>query len=411
MFGSRWRHGKVAGLAAAGAALVIAAGAGVTLADGTAPPHPVATQAAAHLVVQQPAAARTAAEGPASQQPTVNRAAVPWGPVGPDWVLDTYSTGTRTKPAPTTLYLVSPAGARYPLLSWPVSATPAPAPVAWAGDKTEALFRLYLANGQLGGYGELNLTTGKMTRMAFASAATTPVGYTLPTGAQVLGVTQAGPDSDATVARYTRAGALVKTLVAGVQGFSGVRYSPDGTKLAVSAPGGLLLVSNAGGVLRKLPVPGAGPKMSCGPVRWWNATTILAGCGRLWLVPDTGAKPSALTPVREPGNPATDLGDIDAWQLPSGLYLQSLGACGTLELNKQAANGSVARVTVPGMTDSPVVVTASGSQLLIEQRGCEGSGGQLAWFDPATSAEHWLFMTGAGSSAVAYDSPENGDVF
>jgi hypothetical protein len=411
MFGSRWRRGTVAGLAVAGAALVIGAGTvGVTLAHGPARPRPAATHAVAHLVAQQPGTARTVAEGPASQQPEAPRSAVPWGSVGPGWVLDTYSAGTKAKPAPTTLYLVSPAGAKYPLLSWPVSATPVPSLVAWAGDKTEALFQLDLADGLPGGYGELNLTTGKMTRMAFASAATTPAGYTLPAGTQVLGVTQTGQDAAAAVARYTRAGALVKTLVAGVQGFSGVKYSPDGTKLAVSAAGGLLLVSNAGGVLRKLPVPGVGAKTFCGPVRWWNATTILAGCGRLWLVPDTGAKPSALTPVRDPGNPATDLGDIDAWQLPSGLYLQSLGACGTLELNQQAANGSVTRVTVPGMTDSPVVVTASGSQLLIEQHGCEGSGGQLAWYNPATNAEHWLFTSGAGRSAVAYDSPENGDI-
>jgi TolB protein len=418
MFSSGWRRGTIVGLAAAGAAVVIGAGTlGVTWANSAVSARPAAAvaaprqQAAAHVVAQQRSSARRASAPPtgaaqATAPRTASSAAVPWRSVGPGWVLDTYSAGTRARPAPTALYLVSPGGAKYRLLTWPVSATPAPTIVAWAGDKTEALFALPSANGQPG-YGELNLATGKMTRVAFASAATTPLGYTLPSGAQILGITQRGQNT--TIARYTQSGALVKALVTSGQAL-GASDSPDGAKLAVPALGGLLLVSNAGGVLRKLPVAGAGAKATCEPVRWWNATTVLASCGRLWLVPASGARPSALTPVRNPAKPPHDYGDLDAWQLPSGLYLQSAGACGTLELNRQAANGSITKVTVPGMTDSPVVVTAYGSQLLIGQLGCEGSGGQLAWFNPATGAEHWLFRTGAGPSAVAYNSLENGDI-
>ena len=58
----------------------------------------------------------------------------------------------------------------------------------------------------------------------------------------------------------------------------------------------------------------------------------------------------------------------------------------------------------------PVVVTAHGAQLLVGQLGCDGSGGQLAWYDPATGAEHWLFKAGAGPSPVAYNSMENGAI-
>jgi hypothetical protein len=419
MFSSGWRRGAIVGLAAAGAALVIGAGAlGVTWANGEARARPAASQAAPRLHAAAQVVAQRSAEPPAAAERTTaaqvaasrtagSQSAVPWQSVGPGWVLDTYSAGTRARRAPTTLYLVSPGGAKYPLHSWPVSATPAPALVAWAGSKTKALFELNSAHGQPGGYGQLDLTTGRMTRVAFASAATTPIGYTRPAGAQILGVTQSGPHT--TIARYTQSGALVKTLVTQDQAL-GASYSPDGTELAVPAPGGLLLVGNAGGVLRKLPVPGAGAKSTCEPVRWWNATTVLASCGRLWLVPASGARPSALTPVRNPARPPHDYGDLDAWRLPSGLYLQSAGACGTLELNRQAANGSLTGVTVPGMTDSPVVVTAYGAQLLVGQLGCDGSGGQLAWYDPATGAEHWLFKTGAGPSPVAYNSLENGSI-
>jgi TolB protein len=334
-------------------------------------------------------------------------------------VLDTYSTRTMKKAAPATLYLVSPGGAKYPLYTWKASTTQVPLLVGWAGNKTEALFQLYSPQNAFSGYGELNLLTGKMTRLAFANPTTSTLGYTVPTGQQLISSTANA--KTATVARYTRAGVLVKTLVTESSSFTSglpltVRYSPSGTELGVAAPNGLLLVSNAGGVIRKLPVPGTDTRIGCIPVRWWNATTILASClpaktdtERLWLVPASGAKPSALTPLRNPAEAPNDYGDIDAWRLPSGLYLQSLGACGTLELNKQAANGSITRVTVPGMSDSPVVVTAAGARLLVEQLGCDGVGGQLAWFNPATKAEQWLFKSGTGG-AIAYNDPQNGAI-
>ena len=291
--------------------------------------------------------------------------------------------------------------------------------MSWAGNKTEALFQLYTPQNTFSGYGELNLLTGTMTRLTFASPNSSTLAFTLPTGQQLLESSASG--KTATIARYTAAGALVKTLVAESSSSANglpltVKYSPSGAELGVAAPNGLLLVSNAGGVIRKLPVPGTDTRIGCVPVRWWNTSTILASClpanmetERLWLVPASGARPSALTPVRNPAKAPGDYGDIDAWRLPSGLYLQSLGACGTLELNKQAANGSVTRVTVPGMVDSPVVVTAAGARLLVEQLGCEGAGGQLAWYNPATKAEQWLLSSGAGE-AVAYNDPQNGAI-
>jgi hypothetical protein len=413
MFGNGQCGGMVTGRTPA-AVMIGGAVLGLALAGCAAGPGPAAAQSPAKQAAQQQSPAQQtaapqatvsgsaagAASGSASGETSAARE-VPWSSVGPGWVLDTYSTGTVAKPAPTTLYLASPAGAKYALLTWPASATPAPSLVAWAGDKTQALLELFSAGRGPEGYAELNLTTAVMTRVALALT-TTPLGYTRPDGQQILGITQIG--SDVTIARYTQAGALTQTLVTGNDDLSGAAYSPDGTALAVAAPGGLQLVSNAGGRLRNLPVRGVGPKGTCQPVRWWDATTILANCGGLWLVPSGGATPTELTPVRKA---SFDLGDIDAWQLPSGLYLQSLGACGTLELNKQAGNGSVTPVTVPGMTTSPVVVTAYGARLLVEQQGCAGRG-QLAWYDPATGAEQWIFTAGAGLAAVAYNDPDNG---
>jgi len=397
MFSDGRQRGKFVALAAAGAAIVAAAGVlGTNMARGA-----------------------TTASSATGATTTAAKAAVPWKSVGPGWVLDTYSTRTMKKAAPATLYLVSPAGTKYPLYTWKASTSQVPLLVGWAGNKTDALFQLYSPQNTFSGYGELNLLTGTMTRLTFANPTTSTLGYTVPTGQQLLLSTANA--KIATVARYTQSGALVKTLVTESSSFTSglpltVKYSPSGTQLGVAAPNGLLLVSNAGGVIRKLPVPGTDTRIGCIPVRWWNTSTILASClpantdtERLWLVPVSGARPSALTPLRNPAKVPNDYGDIDAWRLPSGLYLQSLGACGTLELNKQAGNGSITRVTVPGMSDSPVVVTAAGARLLVEQLGCDGVGGQLAWYNPATKAEQWLFKSGAGG-AIAYNDPQNGAI-
>jgi TolB protein len=331
---------------------------------------------------------------------------VPWPSVGAGWVLAEYSPGTASKPAPTTLYLVSPSGGKYAVYQWAASKTAAPHLIAWSGDKTRALLQL----GSPSQVEQLNLRTGQVARFSLP-ANVMPVGYTRPSGLQVLGVAASG--SVATLARFSLTGKRVQVLGKQANWMSAI-YAPDGTELAVSASTGLLLVSNAGRVIRRLPVPGANPVLGCEPARWWNRGTILAECepkgsaaAQLWLVPANGAKPKALTPVRKSG---TDLGDLDAWPLPSGLYLQSAGACGTLELNQQAKNGSVASVKVPGFPAgaSVAVVTALGPQLLIHGLGC-ALGGQLVWFNPATKEEKWLFKAGA-ESVVPYYSTENGTV-
>jgi len=322
---------------------------------------------------------------------------VPWAKVGSGWELAQYTNSTLAKPAATTLYLVSPGGTRYSLYTWRASANFAPGLVAWSGDKTRAL----LSEGPDGQVAQLNLVTGKLSRFRLAGQASA-IGYTLPDGLNLLGGRVNG--SVATLARYSLTGKLVKDLATSRYSAAGV-YSSGGTTLAVTGTKGLRLVSNVGGVIRQLPVPGTDPSLGCTPVRWWSAGTILAECAgtsssivRLWLVPASGAKPTALTPQRKGG---PDLGDIDAWRLTSGLYLQSLGACGTLELNKQAANGSVAPVNVPGTSNTHnLVVTALGSRLLIDAgNGCE-LGNSLLWYNPGRHAEQWLLKAPANAFGV-----------
>ena len=128
-------------------------------------------------------------------------------------------------------------------------------------------------------------------------------------------------------------------------------------------------------------------------------------------MPASGAKPKALTPQRSAKGP--DLGDFGAWRLTSGLYLQSQGACGTIEINKQAANGSVTEVKVAGTPNTHnEIVTADGPRLLINRQKAAQGGGGLLWFNPGTHAEQWLFKPSAHASlnVVPFNSLENAPV-
>ena len=186
-------------------------------------------------------------------------------------------------------------------------------------------------------------------------------------------------------------------------------YAPSGTEFATGAAGGLKLVSNSGTPIRTLRVPRT-TAMSCNPVRWWNSGTILASCLppgsailQLWLVPVSGARPRALTPPR--GASGRDLGDLDAWQLSSGLYLQGAGPCGVLQVFRQARTGSITLVTVPHTTGDNHVLTAVGSRLLIQApASCTGSE-SLLWFNPGTGAEQWLLRAPASALGAAIAIP------
>jgi hypothetical protein len=396
----RRRFGRMAGALAAGALAVGAFGLAAT--SGAA----AATTGAG--------AATTAATSGVAGTAAATLAGVPWSKVGPGWELAEYTAGPAGKAYPVTLYLISPSGTRYAVHTWGAHAT-VPYLIAWSGDKTRALLGLTGSK-----YEQLTLATGKLTAGRLAGQAQ-PMGYTLPGGQNILGVTEGSTGAaPAMVARYSLAGKLLKVLTRGVNENTAI-YAANGTALAVSGSKGLELVSNAGGVIRSLPVPGSDTHVGCTPSRWWNATTVLAQCTangsynpRVWLVPTNGKRPTALTKKLSGAGP--DLGNIDAWQLPSGTYVQGLGGCATLQIYRQAANGSITPV-VPAHTagQDNRIVTALGARLLINaQTACPGSE-SLLWYNPATKAEQWLLRAPAGAAGVigvvAYNSTENAPVF
>ena len=333
---------------------------------------------------------------------TTGRAAVPWHKVGPGWVLAQYANARpEGGHGPQTLYLISPGGARYQLASWPDNQS-APQLLAWSPDGTRALFEVFTTHAKLE---QITLATGAVRTFTLPGD-WGPVGYTTPHGHDIVASEVTG-DVEA-LARFDLNGRLAARLGSSVNGQA--LYTADGTAFVTAADRGVKLVSNNGALIRQLPVPHAAFR-SCNAARWWNASTVLVSCepgsnpaSRLWLVPVNGRQPTALTAPR--GASSRDLGDIDAWQLRSGLYLQGAGPCGVLYIFRQAANGAISLVHVPHTVgDDAHVLTASGSRLLVQApTSCTGSN-SLFWFSPAGGAEQWLIKAPVNVQGVTMAVP------
>jgi hypothetical protein len=319
-----------------------------------------------------------------------DRPQVPWSRVGPGWELVLYTStavGSPSRPAPTTLNLVSPGGRRYQLYRWRSGTVP-PALLDWSGDKTRAL--LGLDNGKLE---QITLATGAASIISLPRNAQI-LGYTRPSGRSLLAAVLSG--RRVRFGRYSQHGALQRQLADVKTDNTSLLVSPGGGQLVIGTGSGLVLVSSAGHVVRWLPVhPQAG---GCNPVRYWTAGTVLASCAttrsgpRLWLVPVDGSRAATLTPVRSQHGP--DLGDIGAWRLHGALYVQATGPCGDEFIARQHRNGSVSVISVPGAraNDNHIFTAHGGRFLVLAQTGCIGSN-SLLWFNPRTRAEQWLFRT------------------
>ena len=187
--------------------------------------------------------------------------------------------------------------------------------------------------------------------------------------------------------------------------------SPDGEDYVITTTDGNYLVSSTGATIRHLNSNGAG----CAPVRWWNAATLLATCTmsppsdsgdqQMWLIPENGGKPTALTPLR-PVDGGPDQSDFNFAQLASGDYVEAEGAtCGNHVVARLEPHGEVTTIKVPGATESEIEsATASRLLLLTTNFGC-GSGSvpitrSLVWLDPKTGAETAVIRAVQGQFGV-----------
>ena len=358
---------------------------------------------------------------------------VPWSKVGPGWMLAMWDPAAGHGPGagspgewtsgmfPTKLYLIDPAGARYAITTFPATGNgPFPQLVDWSGDGSHALF--YLSGERhRPNVISVDLHTGAQTTLTVDGEPR----YTRPDGTAILVSTR--DNGKDTLKRIDLAGNPQFTYPTdlGDAGQFGGEYleSPDGTQLVLTTaipgnpqgrkPGNsLVVVRNDGTVVRELPSPMAGG--DCSPVRWWTPTVILAHClasgGQLWQIPQDGEAPTALTAVnsRNGDDPRFkgDYGDGDAWQLPSGTFLQSAGACGSIFLSRLTPDKGTARVTPPGMESSVIVAGATADRLLLVGKvGCGGTT-SLVSYDPATNTDTVLLgppvTGGAVFQAVLY---------
>ncbi len=356
---------------------------------------------------------------------------VPWSEVGPGWMLAMWNEATPTdagdevspgEPTPynaaTTLYLVDPKGGRYAITTFaaPGENGQLPTLADWSGDGNRALF--YRQGDDLTVI-EVDLHSGEQTSFTVARGYAVTPRYTRPEGKAVLLLKSNDLDSAASLRRVDLTGKEQLTYPVAKLGSefnTSVLSAPDGTRLLLGTDSGLALMGNDGTPGRALPVPDAS---SCTPTRWWDTDVALARCygpdftySRLWLVPLDGAAPTALT-AKNDGQHGDDLGDLNAWQLPAGTFLQATGGCGYQFLAKlNAADGTTTKVSVPKVDEhhSVRVLGAAGGHLQLQATLSCGSGESLVDYDPAADTSTVLLggdVNGGGVvDAVAYPDSE-----
>jgi hypothetical protein len=364
---------------------------------------------------------------PAGQ--TGSRSAVPWPLVGTGWALAEFSTaqpdseGTASGAGSYTTYLVDPEGGKYTIAT--SSGGVAPRLMAWAGDKTMALFDTAGPVTGSGSYQLLNVQTGQLTPLLLPTGVVA-LGFTRPDGLAILAVRQ-GP-AEFRLQRYTLAGQLQASL-ASLPRKADETLSSAGcaTVCALSSPDGLTdvwgilgdgmqVLFNNGTKLHMLHVPGSGHPSSCMPVTWWNDTTVLASCAvtggqggssRLWLVPAAGGSSTPLTTVA--GSPSGAGENEEAWQADGDVYLtqtsfhQCQGAPsgpGGMDI-LALSQGTNAPMTIPGSTSNfSTIVATQGNQLLVlTQTACPGTS-SLLWFNPSTQQSQPVISAPASQVGV-----------
>jgi TolB protein len=328
---------------------------------------------------------------PAGQQ--AGAASIPWAQVGPGWLLSEWApvapSETSGPARRSVLYLVDPRGGRYAITT---VATLGASLVDWSGDGRRALFETQTTTSSV--VTVLDLQNGRSNTFRVAGTGPPAVSFTAPDGLGIIASGQETATGPSRVQRFSLEGALEYSYPLSFPGAGRVNgdlvYSADGTELVLGTSGGFEVVANTGQPLRYLPMSAnAG---TCQPARWWAAGVLLASCTRpnsgiplLWLVPTNGQPPTplTLTPKRGSG----DYGDVDAWSLPSGDYVQVLGACGYIYLGRLGRTERTVPVRVPGIASgkSVHVVGAVNDQLaLTASFSCSPGSASLMWFDPAT---------------------------
>jgi hypothetical protein len=343
-------------------------------------------RALAHQLLSQ------AAHGPALAHQPLDQA-------GRGWALAMYATGRDVSRGRVTLYLTSPAGSAYALHRWRRGT--AWQLQAWSPDRFRAIFASPSVTGGLTSIHQMALASGATTTFTLPPFSRV-IGYALPAGRSVLVAEDSG------IYLYSLTGIKLARLsaVAGQGsnlGSGGAVMSRTGQEVVVPARAGLALVSRAGVLLRRLPVPDTSG--ACLPVRWDSAGVVVATCTpsapssgpQVFRVPVSGSVPVAVTAVQN--FTSGQYGDIDAWTIAGATYVQAEQSCGAGFLGRVGAGGSVVPVSIPSHPESSVVDAVSGRRLLITETGCQNRNGLVQLTLPG-AAERTILPYGRGAGVV-----------
>jgi hypothetical protein len=377
----------------------------------------VAVSLAASLAVAGTANAQAAHTAAGTVVPTSLGAVggpgvVPWGNVGPGWLLATWQPVQQTEGhhgSAQYFVLTSPAGARYLIAKTDSAQTQL---AAWSGDGQRALLVAQATRTTLS---ELDLHTGAIVHsfnfptsnsVFFESAAfTRPNGYALDVSTQT--------NDHQLLTRYSADGAALEnypTTFSRVGKFTGSWIpSPDGTQLVMGGFHGLAIVDNGtGAVLSQLPLSG-GANSYCMPVRWWTASVVLARCstaGQLWEFPVGGGTPRALT--ERPVAPIA--GDLAAWHVGASVYVQVALGCGAVWVGHlHGVVPTLVHVPHISMANSLFVVGARSTSLALQSTLTCARGESLLWWTPSTNTEQVVLgppvTPGGVNSSLTFPTP------
>jgi hypothetical protein len=341
----------------------------------------------------------------ANQQ--ADRSAVPWSQVDAGWTVALWTAATLTsrqemiKIRPETVYLVNPIGGRYLITTLDGNVTLRLAD--WSTDVRTAL--LIREGGKSSEVIRLDLASGKV--QSFSAAGKVRFAkFTKPSGQAIL-LERAGVG----IERVSLAGAHQLTYpvsrTTDTATSSHPLSSPDGRTLVLDSDHGLV-VRAEDGTLRRTIAPPKGAT-TCSPLKWWNASSVLASCesgdftaGQLYVVSVT--TPGAITPLAPPASLETQF--TVAWQLDSGVLLLNYPTdCGVGVLGTLNSSGHAATRPIPaglgGYGLNPVGETTSAVTFQITLRCTRDDyASALASFNPGTNQATRLLGSGLNGGAV-----------
>jgi hypothetical protein len=326
---------------------------------------------------------------------------VPWGSVGPGWLLATWEPHPQEHPLATYLLLVAPSGARYVLFRLPNDSGLAD----WSGDGRRILVET--ANNpnanvpQPGRFFVIDLRTGVVdATFRPGGGVEDTASFTAPRGlallAANLGVGATVSLNTEWLERYSLGGVpqlRYPNSFPRVGAWTGQWLeSPDGVDVIMGASHGLAIVGNNGVLAATLPITGA---TDCMPVANWGPSVFLASCmwnrnpNYLLLYEFSGywSKPRQLTAPPPPDNDSGfNYGYIGAWRAGNEVMVNVVPSCGPTHLG--VLHGHHVSLLEPLKTAA--VVGTTPTSLALEDIGGECVGGSIAisWYHPSTNTSH-----------------------